>query len=233
MTEGKSETDRIKEAYARRKENIPSEFYSLFNPANLYMIQRRDQYVVQTFNSLGISDLHNKRILDIGCGSGSELRNFMRYGAMPENLSGIDLLPDKIEMARELSPHIEYQCGDASELSFEEERFDIVMQYTVFTSILDRKMKMNIAAEMIRVLKPDGIILWYDYHMNNPYNPDVRGVKKNEILELFPGCDIFLKRITLAPPVTRVVAPVSTIACQLLEKITFLCTHYLAVIKKH
>ncbi|MCC7210276.1 MAG: hypothetical protein IT451_00360 [Candidatus Brocadia sp.] len=39
-------------------------------------------------------------------------------------------------------------------------------------------MKKGIAAEMLRVLEPDGVILWYDYYMNNPKNPDVKGVKK-------------------------------------------------------
>jgi len=36
----------------------------------------------------------------------------------------------------------------------------------------------KIASEMLRVLKVDGITVWYDFHMNNPQNPDVRGVKK-------------------------------------------------------
>jgi len=35
-------------------------------------------------------------------------------------------------------------------------------------------MNQGIATEMLRVLKPDGIILWYDYHMNNPKNPGVK-----------------------------------------------------------
>jgi hypothetical protein len=35
---------------------------------------------------------------------------------------------------------------------------------------------------MVRVLKPEGLILWYYYHVNNPSNPDVRGVKCREIL---------------------------------------------------
>jgi hypothetical protein len=50
------------------------------------------------------------------------------------------------------------------------------MQFTVFTSILDKDMKRNIAAEMLRVLKPKGVIIWYDYFVNNPKNSDVRGV---------------------------------------------------------
>jgi ubiquinone/menaquinone biosynthesis C-methylase UbiE len=93
-------------------------------------------------------------------------------------------------------------------------------------------MKQRIAKEMLRVLKPLGIILWYDFHMNNPRNPDVRGVKKKEIYELFPDCDIRLKRVTLAPPLARAIAPYSWLACYILEKIPLLRTHYLGVIRK-
>jgi hypothetical protein len=68
--------------------------------------------------------------------------------------------------------------------------------------------------------------------MNNPRNPDVRGVKKKEIYELFPNCEIHLKRITLAPPLARAIAPFSIILCQLLEKFPLLCTHYIGVIRR-
>lgn len=55
---------------------------------------------------------------------------------------------------------IDFRCGNAENLPYEDESFDIVMQFTVFTSILDSEMKQNIAREMLRVIKPDGIILW-------------------------------------------------------------------------
>jgi hypothetical protein len=48
--------------------------------------------------------------------------------------------------------------------------------------------------------------MWYDYHIDNPRNPGVKGVKKKEVYELFPRCDIHLKRITLAPSITRAIA---------------------------
>ncbi|MBU1614671.1 hypothetical protein KJ693_05080 [bacterium] len=34
-------------------------------------------------------------------------------------------------------------------------------------------------------------------------NPDVRGVKKREIKQLFPNCTFDFHRTTLAPPITR------------------------------
>jgi ubiquinone/menaquinone biosynthesis C-methylase UbiE len=231
-TQYRCEIDRISDAYERRKEKIPSQVYSLFNPASLFMLQRREQEIINTLRLNGITSLQDKKILDIGCGTGAELRNFIGYGAKPENLCGIDLLPERIETSKRISPNIDVRCDDASSLPYEDKCFDIVMQFTVFTSILDGDMKTNIAAEMLRVLKTNGMILWYDYHMNNPRNPDVRGIKKKEIRKLFPCCAIHLTRITLAPPLGRVVAPHSSLAYYLLERVPFLQTHYLGVIKK-
>ncbi|MBU1627041.1 hypothetical protein KKB18_06695 [bacterium] len=68
--------------------------------------------------------------------------------------------------------------------------------------------------------------------MNNPRNPDVRGVKKREIQHLFPNCTFDFRRITLAPPITRLLAPCSWLVCYLLEKLNVLNTHYLVGIKK-
>jgi len=93
-------------------------------------------------------------------------------------------------------------------------------------------MKKDIAREIIRVLKDDGIVLWYDFRYNNPWNPDVKGVNKKEIIELFGDCDYYFSSVTLAPPIARAIAPVSRLICEVLVKIPFLRTHYLAVIKK-
>ena len=93
-------------------------------------------------------------------------------------------------------------------------------------------MKRRIAAEMLRILKPTGTILWYDFLMNNPRNPDVRGVKRREIKQLFPGCRIQLQRITLAPPLARRLAIYARPLYHLFSKMPLLCTHYLGAISK-
>jgi len=180
----------------------------------------------------GIRTLQDKKILDLGCGDGRELINLIRYGAKPENLYGIDLLEDRIIEAKKLHPYINFISGDASTLPYFNEYFDIVMQFTVFTSILDKNMKKKIAEEMIRVLKPNGIILWYDFLFNNPRNPDVKRVSKKDIYEIFPNCEIYLKRIILAPPITRLIARRSQLVCYILEKLKIFNTHYIGIIKK-
>ena len=177
--------------------------------------------------------LRDKLILDVGCGYGFGIREFIRWGARPENMTGIDLLPERCAEARHLCPSsVKLHCGNAMKLNFDDSSFDIVVQMTVFTSILDSSMKQKVAAEMVRVLKPDGFLLWYDYFLNNPRNPDARGVNKREIRRLFPGCRIDLRRNNLAPPLARSFIRHSWLACYLLNKLPFLRTHYVGAIRK-
>jgi hypothetical protein len=85
---------------------------------------------------------------------------------------------------------------------------------------------------MLRVLKPGGAVLWYDFHFDNPRNADVKAVTPREVRALFPGCRVTLKRAGLAPPVARRLAPLSWMACHVLEKVPFLCTHHLGLIER-
>ena len=227
-----NEVERIKKAYERRKAGDKEKVYSYFNQGNLYIIHQREKGLIHCLKHLKLTDLSDKKILEVGCGTGGLLREFVKYGAKPKNLHGIDLLEERIERARELNPNIEFLCGDASSLPYEDRFFDIVMQFTVFTSILDSGMKEKIASEMLRVLKADGTIIWYDYYVNNPWNPDVKGVKNKEIRELFPNCVFSLKRVTLAPPIVRTLAPFSTLLCLILDKVPFLRSHYLGIIRR-
>jgi ubiquinone/menaquinone biosynthesis C-methylase UbiE len=226
------EIKRIKAAYKKRDISGKRKLYSLFNPAYLFISQQRERAILNVLSRSGLPDLSRMAILDVGCGNGSILRDFVRYGTMPEQCFGIDLLLDRIDEAKNFSTTMDFSCGNAESLPYDNAIFDIVLCFTVFTSILDKTMKQNIAKEMLRVLKTDGIILWYDYHKNNPKNSDVRGVKKKDIYKLFPDCKIYLKRITLAPPLARAIAPYSYLACYLLENLKIFNTHYIGIIKR-
>lgn len=225
------EEARIHDVYKRRAAAAPN--YSTFNPGNLFRVQQLERRILASMRYHGIAPLDSKKILEIGCGRGYWLRSFIQWGAKPEDLTGIDLLENRIGQARKLCPaDVKIYHGNAAKLTFADESFDLVFQSTVFTSILDSSMKQQIATEMMRVVKGEGFILWYDFHVNNPRNSDVRGVKRHEIDQLFPGCRIALSRITLAPPIARLLAPYSYLACYLLEKFPPFCTHYLGVIRK-
>ena len=226
-----TEEIRIRTAYAKRQKGDAR--YSWFNRAQLFMVQERERQLLSLLEQRGFASLETKKILEIGCGTGAWLREFIKWGARPENIVGVDLLSDRIAEAKKLCPEaVQVHCGSAAALAFPSDTFDLVLQSTVFTSVLDSSMKQQIASEMLRVVKNDGCILWYDYCVNNPWNSDVRGVKKREISQLFPGCRIKLQRITLVPPLVRLLAPYSWLACYVLGKIPWLCTHYMGLISK-
>src|SRR5689334_13350816 len=202
-----AEEKRIREAYARRRSG---NLYSRFSRSHLFAVQEREQKFLRVLSQYGVTQLERKKILEIGCGNGDLLRDFIKWGAQPENVHGVELIAERVSEAIHVCPKdMKILQGNAAKLQLPDKMFDLVLQSTVFTSVLDPGTKQQIANEMCRVLKPSGMILWYDYHMNNPKNPDVRGVKFREIKALFPNCDIRLKRITLAPPIARRVAPCS------------------------
>ena len=221
------EEARIRGAYARRRQ---TSVYSMADPAHRMACEERERKLLAALAQHGFSSLEHAKILDVGCGAGSWLRDFLRWGARPENLAGVDLLPERIAEARRLSPEINLRCGSATRLEAPDGTFDLVLQSTVFTSILDFEMKRQIAREMMRVLKPPGCIVWYDFFRNNPRNRDVRGVSRAEIVQLFPGCEISLQRLTLAPPLGRPLARFSPALCRLLSHLKPLCSHYLGII---
>ena len=226
------EIKRIEEAYERRDRQNKKTLYSLFNTASLFAEQEKERAILSSFRAAGINCLSAARILEVGCGNGSVLRKLMGFGASPENCFGIDLLAGKIEEARRLSPNMDFRCGNAERLPYSNGSFDMILCFTVFSSIFDRTMKRNLALEMGRVLGPEGLILWYDFHVDNPKNRDVRGIRKRELRALFHGFQIRLRRITLAPPLARALAPHLWLFCYLLERLKVFNTHYICVIKK-
>lgn len=225
-----SEETRIKSVYAQRQGSFR---YSWFNQGHLFRIQELERDILAALKARDLSLLHDKRILEIGCGQGRWLREFIKWGAQPDHVTGIDVLCDSVSLARQVCPQgVQILCGNAARLSFSDASFDLVFQFTVFSSILDRTVKEMIAREMLRVLKQGGLIFWYDFFLNNPSNPNVRGIQKREITHLFPDCRISLHRVSLAPPLSRLLAPYTWLGCYALERIRLFNTHYLGIIHR-
>jgi len=221
-----AEAERVRTAYARRE---PRSYWASWG--FVFNLQDRERKVLGLLKRYMVLPLAEKSILDVGCGTGSWMEQFLRWGARPEHLTGIDLLSEDLTRARRLLPAgVRLENGDGAALPFRARSFDLVLQSTMFTSVLHPGLRRIIASEMVRVVKPDGLILWYDFHTNNPKNPDVRRVTKREIRELFPGCRVDLRRVTLAPPLARWLAPRSWLLTYVLGRIPLLCTHYLGAI---
>jgi SAM-dependent methyltransferase len=226
-----NDLDRLRAEYLRREQRFAdSDTYTLFNPANLFIVQQRQRAVLALLRWEGFYPLGDHRILEVGCGAGGVLREFLSFGADPRYLYGLDLLDWRVAEAKALSPHLPLACADGQKLPYPDDYFDLVLQYTVLSSILDDNVKRNIAQEIRRVLKSAGLILWYDYWLN-PTNPHAKGIRPAEVRALFPGCHFSFHRITLAPPITRRLAPRSWLACYVLERLRIFNTHYLVAIR--
>jgi ubiquinone/menaquinone biosynthesis C-methylase UbiE len=226
-----AEIRRIRAEYSRRRSD-PSKCYSWANPSNRFLHSQIYRSTIAALVRRKSFPLDGLRVADIGCGSGNWLLEFCQWGAEPCNLFGIDLDVFRVQDSRRRLPDADIVCGDAEHLSWSDSSMDIVCQFTMMTSILDPEVKRRVASEMVRVLKPKGLILWYDFRVDNPKNPSVRGIGAREIRELFPHCSICLRSLTLAPPIARVVVPLSWIAGLMLEKLPFLRTHYIGMICK-
>ena len=231
MAGREEEEARIQEAYRRRAEQIPSDRYALYRPGPIQNRALQLEHVARALARADMLPFGERRILEVGCGQGQWLIDFESMGALRERLAGIDLVESRLDIARRRLSGADLRLGSAAELPWEAKAFDVVFQSTVFTSILDGDLKRAIAREMLRVVKPGGVILWYDFMFDNPSNRDVRGIGRSEIRELFPGCTIDLDRVTLAPPIGRRLAAFSRELASLLERIKLFNTHLLGVIR--
>jgi ubiquinone/menaquinone biosynthesis C-methylase UbiE len=226
------ELERIYAAYDRRDQSIPATRYARMERVNLCRAHERELALADLLHSAGLASLKGMRILDLGCGRGSTLRQLLEYDAEPSMLFGLDLLENRIVPASRLSPNLQFLRGNASQLPFRDASFQLVTQFLLLTSVLDGSFKRAIAQEISRVLPARGKLLWYDFAYNNPKNPDVRGIGRAEIKRLFPGWRITLRRITLAPPLAKMIGRISPAVYYALAGMPFLCTHYIGLLEK-
>jgi SAM-dependent methyltransferase len=225
------ESDAVVERYARRQALAGR--YSPLRPDVWQTLHERQRALLRRFAREGITDLAPLRLLEVGCGSGGNLLEMLRLGFRPEHLAGLELLPERHAEARSLLPAAtQLWLGDARLAPVGRESQDIVLQSTVFSSLLDDAFQQQLADTMWSWLKPGGAVLWYDFTVNNPRNPDVRGVPMARLRALFPQAHIEADRVTLAPPLARLVCRWHPGLYRVLGALPLLRTHRLAWVVK-
>jgi SAM-dependent methyltransferase len=225
------EAARIRAEYERREREIGRDFYALTSPPNLFARHGQERALLRGLRTANALPLESKRILEIGCGRGQWFGVFEDFGAVRQQLAGIDLDATRVGEAHARWPDADIRVGDATSLPWSDDSFDIVFQSTVFTSILDDEVRRACAREMLRVLARGGSIIWYDFRYDNPSNANVRGIPTREIAALFPSCTVNVEPVTLAPPLARRIVPHSWLLARGLERLRVLNTHLLAVIR--
>ncbi|MBP6901708.1 MAG: class I SAM-dependent methyltransferase [Burkholderiaceae bacterium] len=225
-----AEARAVAQRYARRA--APGR-YSLLQPDVWQTVQERQRAMLRLLVAEGLTDLPRLRVLEVGCGAGGNLLELLRLGCAPEHLAGIELLPERLAQARRVLPAaVALHAGDATTLDLPAGGQDIVLQSTVFSSLLDDAFQQRLADIMWRWVAPGGGVLWYDFTVDNPRNPDVRGVPLARIARLFPQARISHRRVTLAPPLARWLCPIHPGLYTLFNTVPLLRTHLLAWLAK-
>lgn len=102
---------------------------------------------------LPVSDLH---VADIGCNAGSLSRVWLEDG---HRVAGLDISRDLIAIARErsaaYSEHATFEVGTATDLPWEDERFDVCLLPELLEHV---EAWDRVLSEGLRVLKPHGML---------------------------------------------------------------------------
>lgn len=226
-----NELDRIKQVYIERKDIKIN--YNPVLPQNYYILNSREKVLTDSLLKYFGSDFTNLKVLDLGFGSGIDIFTLIKSGFNIENIYGVEVIEERFNRLKAILPEANLKFNSGFNIPFENEQFDLVIQSTVFSSILDKDSRKQLANEITRVLKPQGKVFFYDLKFNNPWNKNVIKIDKNEIDYLFPNLKKDFNSVTLNPVIVRKIANKSIILCELLEKIPFFCSHYYTVITKN
>ena len=110
-------------------------------------------------------------ILDIGCGSGA-LSIKLAKKFPDAKITGIDYWGKEWDYNKKqcqqnaviegVSDRIDFLKGDASQLPFEDESFDIVVSNFTFHEVKSAKNKNDVIKEALRIVKRGGIFVFHD-----------------------------------------------------------------------
>jgi MPBQ/MSBQ methyltransferase len=104
-------------------------------------------------------------LIDVGCGIGGSSRILAQdYGFA---VTGVTISPQQVQRAQELTPEgvtAQFKVDDALALSFPDASFDIVWSVEAGPHMPD---KAQFARELLRVLKPGGILVVADWNQRD------------------------------------------------------------------
>jgi len=203
----------------------------LKNLGNQYIEFERFIKVNNILNKFNIY-LNDKEILEIGCADGKIIHDLINLGADDNLINAIDIRGNRIQDAKVKLPNVKFLKMDASEMDFDDSKFDIITTFTLFSSILNEESRAKVATEIHRILKPNGFIIYYDLRINNPINKNVIGIKKNDLYKLFPNMKYEIQSTTVLPPISRKLGKFTNSLYPFLTKLSCLHSHYIGILFK-
>ena len=126
---------------------------------------RYSEYAPWMPQLMGFQSFRNARLLEVGCGMGTDLLQFSRGGA---RCVGVDLTPRSIEITQHrfklYGADGTFMISDGEHLPFRDESFDVVYSNGVLHHTPDTEGAIR---EVHRVLRPGGVAKVMLYHRNS------------------------------------------------------------------
>src|SRR6266542_6993938 len=154
------------------------------------LLARVPEAAVESFagvaNPFSLGELEaGEWVLDLGCGAGTDTLVAAQMVGPKGHVTGIDMTPEMLAKARSAAEgmglaNVELVEGEAEQLPFEDETFDIVISNGVIDLVPD---KDAVFSEIFRVLKPGGRIQIADVSIQKPVSEEGR---RN--IDLWTGC---------------------------------------------
>ncbi len=88
---------------------------------------RHDAVIEKILNGAEVGS--GKKVLDVACGTGVLFPDYL--GRNVASLTGVDISPEMVRIAREKFPQVEVLCADVEELP-EDQKYDCIMIYNAF-----------------------------------------------------------------------------------------------------
>ncbi len=185
------EGKKIKEEFGFDREDLAVKEYSRLNRDFMY-----PNYPLICDEIIYKLNLNNSCILDIGTGLGSLALEFAKRLSSSQ-IYGVDISQEMLKeakalAAREKLPNLEFIIGDAHNLEFKEDFFDLAVSFGVLHHLKDLRL---VFGEIKRVLKKGGSAFIYDLRKDAPVNI------VSQIAEALPAIQkrAFLESVKEAP----------------------------------
>lgn len=227
----------------QRKDTLSASYRSLENPeyAERWSAENRGNRAIVDELGAAIDDLTARwragrdaiTLLDVGCGHSSLVGPHLEVLAAGRGRRvGVDLLFERLVASRRGGPTTPLVCADGAALPLPDESVDLVAMFTMMSSVLDPAVRSRIAAEVERVLRPGGAVLWYDMRMPNPRNEHTVALGRRDVAKLFAPLVPTWHSLTVLPPLARRLGPATDRIYPLLTRVRPLHSHLLGLLVK-
>lgn len=152
-------------------------------PRKKDFLTAKSDFVYEMAKWGGLDQLsHGATILDVGCGIGGSSRVLAKdYGF---DVTAITISPQQVKRAQELTPegiNVKFKVDDALALSFPDNSFDVVWSIEAGPHMID---KAKYAQEMMRVLKPGGLLVVADWNQRDSRRKSLNFWEKSVMRQL-------------------------------------------------